>query len=290
MQISNSHGGRLEYRCFFDMERFKQKVVAITGASSGIGLELALAFAKEGALVAVGARRRDLLNDVAARCREESRDQALAYTLDVTNPESSKGFVQEVIDNFGKLDVLVVNAGITMDALSYETNLKVFRELMEVNYFGALHVTLPALPHLIQSKGILVVISSITGKRAVPSRSGYCASKFALHGFYETLRLELQDKGVQVLMVCPGFTDTEIKEKRRGKEGTLVPNSVPDKYAMPANVVAQKTVQATASRKKELILSASGRFIVKLTRFCPGIADQLTLKVMRKNSQELGKT
>lgn len=268
------------------MDRFKQKIVAVTGASSGIGLETALAFAHEKAILCVGARRRDLINDVAARCREESRDQALPFTLDVTNPNSCKAFIQEIIENYKRLDVLVINAGITMDALSYEVELKVLRELMEVNYFGAIHTVLPALPYLMESKGSIVVISSITGKHAVPTRSGYCASKFALHGFFETMRLELKPKGVHVFMVCPGFTQTEIMDKRRGKDGSFVPNNIPEKYAMPAKEVAKEIVNGTFYRKKEIVLTKAGKGLVRLGRFFPNLADTLVTKRMMKDIRD----
>ncbi|MEK7483894.1 MAG: SDR family oxidoreductase [Planctomycetota bacterium] len=263
------------------MDLFRQKIIAVTGASSGIGLETALAFAREGAVLCVGARRRDLLNDVAARCRETSRDQALPFTLDVTNQQSCKDFIKEIIENYKRLDVLVINAGITMDALSYEVDPSILRELMEVNYFGAIQSVLPAIPYLIESKGTIVVISSITGKRPVPTRSGYCASKYALHGFFESMRLELKSKGVHILMVCPGFTDTEMQNNRRGKDGTPVPNKIPRKYTMSASAVATKIVQATRRRKKEIILSAVGKTIVFLTRWCPPLADYLVCKNMK---------
>lgn len=263
------------------MDLFRQKVIAVTGASSGIGLETALAFAREGGILCVGARRRDLLNDVAARCREASRDQALPFTLDVTNPESCKAFIKEIIDTYKRLDVLVVNAGITMDALSYEVDLKVLREIMEINYFGALHSVLPAIPYLMESKGTLVIVSSITGKRAVPTRSGYCASKYALHGFFESMRLELKSKGVHVLMACPGFTDTEMQNKRRAKDGSIAPNRTSRERSMSASAVAKHIMNATYRRKKEIILSLEGKTIVWLTRWFPSLADYLVCRYMK---------
>jgi len=195
------------------------RTFVITGASSGIGEALAYTYADRGDNVVIAARSEDELARVASEC-ERRGGKALAVRTDVTDPEQCKALVERTIDRFGKLDVLVNNAGISMWARFDEvTDLTLFDRIMRVNYLGSVYCTHYALPHLLASRGQLVAISSLTGKTGVPTRTAYAASKHAMQGFFDSLRVELLGTGVDVLVVSPGFVKTGIRDRVLGGDG-----------------------------------------------------------------------
>ncbi|MEE9466417.1 MAG: SDR family oxidoreductase, partial [Candidatus Neomarinimicrobiota bacterium] len=201
---------------------FKSKSVIITGASSGIGAELARQLAAQGARLALAARRTELLEQVADDCVQLG-GEAVAIPTDVTVRENCAALVDRTVDVFGGIDMLVNNAGISMHVLFAEIDdLDIFERVMQVNYLGAVACTHYALPHLLAAQGRIVVVSSLTGKTGVPTRTGYSASKHALHGFFDGLRAELAGCGVSVTIACPGFVDTGIRRYHVG------PDSGPD--------------------------------------------------------------
>jgi len=181
-----------------------KKTVIITGASMGIGAGLAEALARRGANLVLAARSVDELAALAARCKAAGA-RAIAVPTDVADPNACERMVQAAAAEFGGVDVLVNNAGITMLGRFDEvTDLGLFERLMRVNYLGSVYCTHFALPLLKQSKGLLVAVTSLTGKTGVPTRTGYAASKHAMHGFFDSLRIELRGSGVDVLVVAPG--------------------------------------------------------------------------------------
>ena len=182
----------------------KGKTIIITGASSGIGKALAEKFAAEGSNLVLAARNADKLNELS---KSISRKDVLICPVvcDVSDESQCKMLIDEAVRNFGGVDVLINNAGISMRAAFADLHLDVIRKLMDVNFWGAVYCTKYAMPYLLKSKGSVVGISSIAGKKGLPGRTGYSASKFALEGFLETLRTENLKKGLHVLVACPGF-------------------------------------------------------------------------------------
>ena len=202
----------------------KDKVVIITGASSGIGKALAYKFAREGARVVIAARRADLLEELSAALSATGAENHWVVG-DIARREDCEHLVAETIRRFGRIDVLINNAGISMRALFEETDPSVIERVMQVNFFGTVYTTRCALPHILASKGSIVGVSSIAGFRGLPGRTGYSASKFAMHGFLETLRTEVMDRGVHVLLACPGFTASNIRHVALKADGSTQPRA-----------------------------------------------------------------
>jgi NAD(P)-dependent dehydrogenase (short-subunit alcohol dehydrogenase family) len=198
---------------------FKDKVVVITGASSGIGRELALRLAAQGAKLSLAARDVERLEAAEAEC-EKHGGQAIAVPTDVGEQAQCESLMRKTVEEFGDIDILVNNAGVSMWAYFDEvTDLSIFEQIMQVNYFGSLYCTYFALPHLKAAHGQIVAVSSLTGKNGVPTRSGYAASKHAMVGFFDTLRIELADNGVAVTMIYPDFVATETRKHSFGPDG-----------------------------------------------------------------------
>src|SRR5690606_11221280 len=210
--------GRPMLLCCRAMHRFSNKTVVLTGASDGIGAEIARRLATEGARLVLAARNEEKLNEVAFRCRKAGADILIVPT-DVADRDQCQRLVLQALERFGGIDVLVNNAGISMHAMLDEiTELTTFEQVMAVNCFGAMWCTHAALPALKQARGLLVGMSSLAGRTGVPGRTAYCASKFAMSGFFEALRLELSGSGVDVTMIFPGVVATAIR--RNGLDGS----------------------------------------------------------------------
>jgi short-subunit dehydrogenase len=249
---------------------FQGRRVWITGASSGIGEALAVAFHQAGARLILSARREDELKRVQTLCGGESDTRVLS--MDVTHAEALPKKTQLALDTFGGIDILVLNAGITQRSLTRETDENVYRSLMEVNFFASEAMARAVLPSMLaQKSGHMVVISSIAGKFGVPLRSGYSASKFALHGFFEALRAEEEKNGIHVTMVCPGYIRTDISlSALRGDGGKHAKMDPGIKQGMPADECARRILQGVARCKQELIVGAKyERGLVYLKRFFP---------------------
>lgn len=258
------------------------KTVIITGASSGIGKACALAFAGQGAQVVISGRDESRLKDVAGELIQMNRE-VHPVVMDVMLDNDCQRLVNETIARFGKCDVLINNAGLSMRALFAETDLNVLKKLMDTNFWGAVYCTKYALPHLLKTKGSVVGISSIAGKAGLPGRTGYSASKFALEGFLESLRIENSKTGLHVLVACPGFTASNIRNTALSKDGTRQGESPRDeKKMMSAEHVAQRIVEAVKKRKRDLILTADGRITVLLKKFFPSWADRIIFNHMSK--------
>ena len=260
----------------------KNKVVLITGGTSGIGLALAKEFGRLGSLVALTGRNSDRL----AQTEKDLHVMGITcfcIQADVTSEVDQRKAVAQTVNRFGRLDVLICNAGISMRALFQELDLTVIRRVMETNFFGAVGIAHAALPYLIRSKGSLVGISSIAGYKGLPGRTGYSASKFALGGFLEALRLEMRTKGVHVLLASPGFTATEIRMHSLTKSGAPQGESPrAEEEMMSAEAVAAQIYTAVLHRKRELLMTKEGKLLVWLNKFFPAWADRLVYKAMQK--------
>jgi len=258
---------------------FNGKIVIITGASSGIGEACAYEFDRQGASVVLAARNTDKLAAVAARLTNPS----LVVKADVAVEEDCNRLVGETIARFGKINVLVNNAGITMRALFNEASLDVIRQVMDINFWGMVYCTKYALPYLLQTKGSVIGMSSIAGFKGLPGRTAYSASKFAMNGFLESLRIENFKTGLHVLIACPGYTASNIRNVALGKDGRPQGDTPLDESKlMQPEEVASYIVKATAQRKKYLILTRQGKLTVWLNRFFPSLLDKAVYNTVAK--------
>lgn len=200
------------------MDSLRNKVILVTGASSGIGRATALRLAQYGARIALASRNREALEQVRGDV-EKLGGAALVVPTDVTDAEQVRHAVEGTVAHFGKLDILLASAGLSMRAYFEGSSLEAMERIMKVNFFGTLYATHFALPHVKKAKGSLVAVSSLTGKRGIPSYAIYGASKFAVQGLYEALRLELMRDGVHVGVVSPTFVSTPLRDKVLGPDG-----------------------------------------------------------------------
>ena len=260
----------------------KDKVVIITGASSGIGKACAVAFARMKAGVVISGRNEQNLLNAEAELKKINTN-VLSVKCDVSNANDCRRLVEETIKKFGKIDVLINNAGMSMRAILDEVELNVLKKIMDINFWGTVYCTKFALPYLLDTKGSVVGISSVAGKKGLPGRSGYSASKFAMEGFLETVRTENIKKGLHVLVVCPGFTASNIRNTALSKDGSVQGESPRDESKMmSADVVAGKIVDAVQKRKRDLILTTNGKFTVLMNTFFPAWMDKLVYNHMAK--------
>jgi len=261
---------------------FKNKVVWITGASSGIGAALAEEFAQAGAQLILSARRREELERVAAKCP----GTALVLPLDLSRADTFPPLVEAALERFGRIDVLVNNGGISQRALVKDTRLEVDRRLMEVNFFGTVALTKAVLPSMLKAKsGHVVVISSVMGKIGTPQRSAYAASKHALHGFFDCLRAEVSDDGLFVTLICPGYVRTDVSKNALRGDGSPT-NEVGQNIAAgyPADLTARQILQAVRAKKSEVYVGALGkeRMALLLKRFTPSLLERMVRNAVPK--------
>lgn len=229
------------------------KTIWITGASSGIGEALVYASARAGAKLILSARRAEELERVA-KASGLSAERYLILPLDLADNKDFSPQVRQALDRFGRVDILINNGGISQRSLARETSVEVDRKLMEVNYIGNVALTKAILPHMLSNKaGLIVVISSSVGKFGSPWRSGYAASKHALHGFYDSLRAECYDDGLRVLMVCPGFVQTKVSVNAlTGKGEKLGQMDGATARGLTADYTADQILQAIKVGKEEV--------------------------------------
>lgn len=262
----------------------RDKVIWLTGASSGIGEALAYELASKGAKLILSARRKDELNRVKGNCPAESQPNVRVLALDLTKQETLKLLTEAAIQIFGHVDILINNGGVGQRSLAKETLIDVDRRLMEVNYFGAVALTKNILPHFFQRQsGHIVTVTSITGKFGTPYRSGYSASKHALHGFFDSLRAELWKdvkNAITITLVCPGFVYTPSPISAMTGDGTPQGKMDNAQYnGMPAEVFAKKMIRAIEKRKNEVNIGGREVFGVYIKRFFPGIFARVIRKI-----------
>jgi len=258
------------------------KTAIVTGASSGIGRACAIHFAEKNFAVVLAARDEQKLMEVAGEIAKKG-GRALAVATDVADENSCRKMVEKTISEFGGIDVLINNAGVSMRALFADAELNVLRNVMDINFWGTVYCSKFALPYLIQSKGSLVGVSSIAGKKGLPGRSAYSASKFAMEGLLECIRTENLKNGLHVLVACPGFTASAIRERALNDKG-LQQGESPRKESemMQPEEVATEIYKAVINRKRDLILTSEGKFTVFLNKFFPSLLDKMVYNHMAK--------
>lgn len=258
------------------------KTVLITGGSGGIGAALARRYAALGCNLALLDINEAGVKETADTCQASGID-ALAITCDVTDAEACADAVEQTLERFGRLDVVVANAGMTHLSLFEDTELDVIRRVMEVNFFGAINIAKAALPALLRAKGQIVAMSSVAGFCPLPMRTGYVASKYAVRGFFETLRTENRHRGLGVLVVCPSYVDTNIGDNALGGSGGKATHQRAEaKGAISADDAARQIVAAAMRRRDFLPVGKGARLAHLLSRLAPSLLEKLsTNRVMK---------
>lgn len=259
---------------------FLGKTVVVTGASSGIGRSLVLAFAAKGANVVAGARRIEVLE-----AEFGTMENVLSVGCDVSDEGQCKNLIDKAVERFGGVDVLVNNAGLSMRALFDRVDLGVLRRLMEVNFWGTVYCTKYALSYIEQRRGSLVGVSSVAGYHGLPGRTGYSASKFAMQGFLETVRIENLKKGIHVMVVAPGFTESNVRFSALTADGSAQGVSPRAETKMAtSDQVAARIVKGVGRRRRELLMDFDGRATSILRLFAPRLLDWLYYRHMAKEA------
>jgi len=265
-----------------NMYSLRNKVVLITGASSGIGRATALEAARQGARLGLAARNQEELNKLVSEIRLMG-SEAEAFRTDVSVESECMSFIEAALARFGTIDVLINNAGISMRALFLKTDTEVLRRLMAVNFWGTVYCTKYALTALLASGGSVVGVSSIAGYKGLPGRTGYSASKFAMQGFLEALRIENLKTGLHVLIACPGFTTSNIRNTALSADGTQQGESPRNEAGMmAAEEVAIHILKAVTKRKNSIVLTRQGKLTVWLSKWFPALTDKLVFNHMAK--------
>ncbi|MFY0624674.1 MAG: SDR family oxidoreductase [Reichenbachiella sp.] len=266
-----------------------RKTVIITGGSSGIGSACAVLYAQKGYNVVFTGRDKTRFSDTEEKL-EAINGQYLGIEADSIEEAGAKYVVDQAIEKFGSVDVLICNAGVSMKAFFEDLDLKVFEDVIKVNLIGTINYVKHALPHLLKSKGSIVGVSSINGHRGTPGRTAYSASKFAMEGFFESLRIEVKKRGVNIFMISPGYTDTNIRNTALSANGESVGESFRDeKKAMSAEKVAGYIYRGQQRGQRDLILTPLGWWLTFFNKWIPKIMDRTVYNVMHKEDPSLFK-
>lgn len=264
------------------MKTLKDKTIVITGASSGIGEAMARVYAAQGARVVLGARNAERLEALTAEIRGAG-GQAAWSAVDVTDPEQCKALIDKAVTSFGGIDVLICNAGISMRALFDDVDLSVLHRLMDVNFWGTVNCCKYALPYVQASHGSIVGISSVAGLHGLPGRTGYSASKYAMTGFLETLRIENLKKGLHVMVACPGFTASNVRFAALTADGSQQGETPRDEAKMMTpEEVARIVARGIRRRKRLCLMEIEGRATHFVKKFAPAFLDRMFYLVMSK--------
>jgi dehydrogenase/reductase SDR family member 7B len=260
----------------------KGKVAIVTGASSGIGKSIAIELAKKGVNIVISARNESKLIELTKYLN--SLDvKASYYVADVQNEEDCKNLVDHCINTFSKIDILINNAGISMRANFNDLHLDVIKRVMDTNFWGSVYCTKYALPYILKKHGSIVGISSISGITPLPGRTGYVASKHALDGFLETIRLENKDQNLHVMLVHPGFTTSNIRNVALNHWGQAQAESPRNENEMMSSEeVANEVVKGIVYKKENIILTAQGKLISWIYYNMPALANRLIYNEMKK--------
>jgi dehydrogenase/reductase SDR family protein 7B len=265
-------------------KNLKNKVVIITGASSGIGEACAYAFAQQGAKVVLAARNIDKLNHVKQHC-EALGAETLLVQCDVSLEADCQQLIEQTILKFKTIHILINNAGISMRALFSELDLLVLKQVMDINFWGTVYCTKYALPYLLKEKGSVIGVSSVAGFKGFPGRTGYSASKFAMEGFFESLRIENLKTGLHVGVICPGYTASNIRNAALNKDAKSQAESPFDESKlMPAETVADYILKMIINRKAHQVLTTQGKLSFLLQKFVPRILDTLVYYTVSKEN------
>ncbi len=260
------------------MKTIKNKVVWITGASSGVGEALVYEFNREGAILIISARRQDALLKVKQQCTYPENVEVLP--LDLEKHDKLPELAHKALKLHNRIDLLFNNGGISQRALAHETDLSVDKRLMDINYFGAIIITKSILNAMQkQGGGHIAVMTSLAGKMGIPYRSAYAASKHALHGFFDSLRVEMHQYNIKVTLITSGYIKTNIAHNAFNAKGDACEKAdMGIENGMSAEVFAKKAVRAIKKNKQELLLGGKEKFGVVVKRFFP----KLLNKIMRK--------
>ncbi|MFI3280953.1 MAG: SDR family oxidoreductase [Rikenellaceae bacterium] len=264
------------------MKSVKDKVVVVTGASSGIGEALAKTYAAAGAKVVLAARQEAKLETIVADI-EAAGGSAVYSACDVVVVEDCEKLIAKAVESYGKIDILICNAGLSMRALFDNVDLGVLRRLMDVNFWGTVNCVKYALPYLQSSKGSIVGVSSVAGLHGLPGRTGYSASKYAMTGFLETIRIENLKKGLHVMIACPGFTASNVRFSALTADGSSqgeTPRA--EEKMMTSEQVADIIMRATAKRKRLCLMEFDGRATHLVKKFLPKFLDKMFYNAMAK--------
>ena len=263
---------------------FRDKVIIVTGASSGIGLASAKLFGSLGAKVVMAARSLDVMMYHVSEI-SDNQDNVLCVRCDVTIEDDCRELVSRTVGKFGRIDVLVNNAGVSMRAMFKDLDLSVLKTLMDVNFWGTVYCTRNALPYLLESRGSLVGVISVAGYSALPARTGYSASKYAVRGFLDTLRIEHIKDGLHVLVFAPGYTASNVRNAALTADGTPQGKTPLDEDGlMSAEKCAKYLAKALYRRKSHVTLTALGKATVLMHNLFPGLLDKLTYKYIAREA------
>jgi short-subunit dehydrogenase len=264
---------------------FADHATIITGASDGIGAELARQLADEGAWLALAARRAHELDLVAQDCIARGA-RAIVIPTDVTDPEQCRHLAARTLEAYGRIDTLICNAGLRAHFRFEETaDPAVFDQVMRVNYLGSVHSVLATLPALRESRGRIAVLSSLAGKTGVPLRTAYAASKHALHGFFDSLRIEVAEAGISVTLICPGFVNTGGRVEAVGADGEpLDAEKLVRPDAMPAVVCARRALRAIQRRRREVVMTPNAWLMKVMRAIAPRMIDRRAAQTMRSGA------
>ncbi len=264
------------------MKRLDGKCVVVTGASSGIGEALAREYAALGAKVVLGARHEDQLQKIVAQIRSCGNEATYAV-CDVSKVDDCEKLIAHAVASYGAIDILICNAGISMRALFDDLDLEVLHRLMDVNFWGTVNCVKFALPHIQASRGSIVGVSSVAGLHGLPARTGYSASKYAMTGFLETIRIENLKKGVHVMIACPGFTASNVRFAALTADGSSQGETPRDEdKMMSAMEVAQIIISDTQRRKRLCLMEFDGRATHFVKKFFPALLDRMFYSHMAK--------
>lgn len=267
---------------------FKDKVVIITGASSGIGKACAEEFAKRGANLVLAARQYVTLCELTAELEKKYSIRAVAVQADVSKEDDCELIIKQALVSFNKIDILINNAGLSMRALFNDLDLSVIKNLMDVNFWGTVYCTKYALSEILKTGGSIVGVSSIAGYRGLPGRTGYSASKFAMNGFMESLRTELLNTSVHVMVACPGFTASNIRVAALSKDGSSHgETSMEEGKMMSSEEVASRIADGISQRKRTLIMSGQGKLAVWMNKLFPKFTDRKVFDLFAKEKNPL---
>ena len=263
------------------LNTFLNKNIIITGASSGIGEALAIEFAKQGANLLLGSRNIDKLEELKSSI--QGSGAIIVQKCDVSQQADCQSLIQTAKDRLGSIDVLINNAGITMRGSFEDVNPEVLHQVMDVNYWGTVYCSQAAIPELLKTKGSLVAVSSVTGFKGLPGRTGYASSKFAVNGLYESIRMEYMNRGIHVLTACPGFTSTNIRYNALNETGKKQDTSPTDETKMDTpQQVALDILQAIRHRKDFMLTNKQGKLIYWLNKFFPRMIEKRIHNVIAK--------
>ena len=261
---------------------FRDKVVVVTGAASGIGAAICHRFSREGARIGLLDMDEKGVKSAADKLRATGAD-AVGISCNVISEGECSSAIEEVLQRYGGIDVLVNNAGITQRSAFVDTKISVYRRVMDVNFFGSLHCTKAAIDSLIKRKGTVIVIESLAGITPLLGRTGYSASKHALHGFFTSLRSEIRADGVHIMLVCPGFVETNLQTRALGGDGrvTTHPQSVVGKPTSAAKV-AEAIYKGTLKKKHLLVITPVGKLTYWMNRFAPVLYERIMARQLKE--------